>query len=175
MRIAALIRCLCLVALLLPSTGRGDGSLAMSVIGSGGGEASGANHRVAGTLGQAVVGTCAGTSFLVEGGFWVPALWLQQDVDPPLAELPRKYALRVATSNPSGSGVSLLLALPKAVRVSLKLYDVAGREVRTLLDSDCLPGYHRAALGPASLPSGIYFCCMSAGEFRASKKLLLLH
>jgi hypothetical protein len=175
MRIAALLRPLWLVALLLPSTGHGEGTLAVSVIASGGGEAMGANHQVTGTLGQAIVGACGGTDFIVEGGFWVPALWVAADVESSISDLPRKYELRVATSNPSRSGVSLLLALPKAAKVSLKLYDITGREVRTLVDAECPPGYHRAALGPASLPSGVYFCCMSAGEFRASKKLLLLH
>jgi hypothetical protein len=57
--------------------------------------------------------------------------------------------------------------------VTLKLYDVLGREVRTLVDGFRQTGYHQATLDATGLASGIYFYRLAAGEFTDVKRMLL--
>ena len=69
---------------------------------------------------------------------------------------------------------SIRFALPDPGPVTIRLYDVAGREVRTLVDEELPAGWHRTVLEAGGLASGIYFCRMTAGEFTDARKLLLL-
>ena len=56
----------------------------------------------------------------------------------------------------------------------MKLYDVSGREVRTVVDEDLDPGHCRRILDAEGLASGVYFCRMEAGDFVKTRKLVLL-
>jgi flagellar hook assembly protein FlgD len=64
-------------------------------------------------------------------------------------------------------------------RVSVKIYDIAGRCVRTLEDRRYRPGTHSTRwdrINDSGLPvaSGVYFYRMEAGAFRATRKMLVL-
>jgi hypothetical protein len=54
------------------------------------------------------------------------------------------------------------------------VYDPLGREVRRIGDEMMQPGIHTAVVDRSSLPSGVYFCRLAAGEFVATKRLLML-
>jgi hypothetical protein len=56
----------------------------------------------------------------------------------------------------------------------MKLYDVTGREVRTLLDKAVDAGYHRLVFDGTGLACGVYFCHMESGGFVETRKLVLL-
>ena len=58
--------------------------------------------------------------------------------------------------------------------VSLKVYDVLGREVRTLVDAEVKAGKYERAFDAAGLAGGVYLYRLHAGDFVATKKLLLL-
>jgi photosystem II stability/assembly factor-like uncharacterized protein len=67
----------------------------------------------------------------------------------------------------------------KRVKVRLNIYDMRGRLIRTLLDGLCEPGKNQVYWdgkdnANAEVESGIYFCRITVGEFKATRKLLLL-
>ena len=58
--------------------------------------------------------------------------------------------------------------------VTLKVYDALGKEVAVLTQKNELPGNHKVTFNAAGLPSGIYFFVLNAGNFRLTRKGLLL-
>ena len=56
----------------------------------------------------------------------------------------------------------------------MKIYNVLGQEVRTLVNQFQAPGTYKVRLEGASLSSGVYFYRLVAGEFHEVKKMLLL-
>jgi len=64
--------------------------------------------------------------------------------------------------------------LPVAGQVSLRVYDVLGREVATLVNTDQSAGRYTVTIDASSLTSGVYYYRFSAGDFTDVKKLVLI-
>ena len=60
------------------------------------------------------------------------------------------------------------------VRVLLKVYDLLGREVATLVNEERKPGRYTVVFDGSKLSAGVYIYTIHAGNFSASKKLLLV-
>jgi hypothetical protein len=58
--------------------------------------------------------------------------------------------------------------------VSLKVYDVLGREVATLVNARQSAGVYVANFDAAALPSGMYFYRLQAGSFSKTRKMMLI-
>jgi hypothetical protein len=58
--------------------------------------------------------------------------------------------------------------------VSLKVFDVLGREVATLVNEVRPPGVYTVRWDASSLPSGVYYYRLQAGAFVESKKMVLM-
>jgi hypothetical protein len=140
------------------SAGAQGYEIPQSVVGSGGGEASGPNHSVLGTVGQAAIGVVAGPSNEVE------------EID----LLPTRFSLGQNQPNPFNPVTTIRFGVPQKARVTIMLYDVAGREVMEIADNEFEPGYHERTISASGLGSGVYFCRMVSGSFTESRKLLLL-
>jgi len=56
----------------------------------------------------------------------------------------------------------------------LKIYDVLGKEVRTLVNKKQSPGNYQVQFDASGLPSGVYIYRIEAGSFSQSKKMMLL-
>jgi len=76
--------------------------------------------------------------------------------------------------NPFNPTTTIGYNLPHEANVSLKLYDVLGREVMALVEMEQQAGVHRATFNAEQLTSGIYFYRFTAGGFIATRKLLFL-
>ena len=77
--------------------------------------------------------------------------------------------------NPFNPTTAIGFSLLAVGNVSLKVFDILGREVATLLNNEILEsGEHEVTFNANALPSGIYFYRLTAGEFSETKKLLLL-
>ncbi len=61
-----------------------------------------------------------------------------------------------------------------AVQVTLKVYDMLGREVSTLVNKLQAPGNYSVQLNATNLPSGIYFYTLKAGNFVQTRKMILM-
>ncbi|MDZ7292746.1 MAG: S8 family serine peptidase [candidate division KSB1 bacterium] len=93
--------------------------------------------------------------------------------------LPKVFALRDAYPNPFNPETNIEYDLPRDTHVTIKIYDVMGREVRTLVDEPKLAGYHRVVWDSRTqdgnfVTSGIYLCRMKAADFTQTKRVLLL-
>ncbi|MFQ5638044.1 MAG: Ig-like domain-containing protein [bacterium] len=92
---------------------------------------------------------------------------------------PETFELSQNYPNPFNPETKIRFQLPKAERVVVRVIDVLGREVRTLLDERKNPGFHELTWDAkddrgAKVSSGIYYYQILAGEFRQTKKMLLL-
>lgn len=58
--------------------------------------------------------------------------------------------------------------------VVLKVFDMLGREVKTIVDEEMIPGYYERIFDGKELASGVYLYRLQAGSFVRTKKLLLL-
>jgi len=106
---------------------------------------------------------------------------LQPGVGVPEPEmLPAAFRLYPCQPNPFNPATTIRFDLPAAGRVQLRIHDVAGRLVRTLITNEVLPsgnhvtgwdGRDRSGNGVAS---GLYFCRLTTGSFHATERLVLV-
>lgn len=76
--------------------------------------------------------------------------------------------------NPFNSTTNIKYTISQAVRVTLKIYDLMGKEVVTLLDRFQNAGSYDVIFQAKDLASGIYFYTLTSGNFISTKKLILL-
>lgn len=94
-------------------------------------------------------------------------------------DVPTEFALDQNYPNPFNPTTEIPLALPTAARVSLRVYNVLGQEVRTLVDGPMDAGFHtvswdgRSSSG-GSVSSGVYFYRVETDNFTETKKMLML-
>jgi hypothetical protein len=92
---------------------------------------------------------------------------------------PQAFRLALPSPNPSKDRVELQYEMPRAARVTLRIYDVSGRVVATVLDSDRPAGIHgaswdgRDAVG-GRVGAGVYFARMDAGGEVQTEKFVLV-
>ncbi|MCK4421322.1 T9SS type A sorting domain-containing protein, partial [candidate division WOR-3 bacterium] len=94
-------------------------------------------------------------------------------------ESPSMCVLYQNTPNPFNSETSISYSVVAKERIQLKIYDIAGRMVRTLVDNIQNPGYYNIhwdgkTNNHKKLASGIYFYRIVIGDFNSSKKMILL-
>jgi hypothetical protein len=110
-------------------------------------------------------------------GWAIDNLEIQQnltDVKEAGPSIPRKFHLSQNYPNPFNAATTILFAVPKTSNVTLKVYDMTGREVKTLLDRECSPGNYEVVWNANELASGTYFYKIEADHFQESKKFILL-
>jgi hypothetical protein len=88
--------------------------------------------------------------------------------------LPANYTLEQNYPNPFNPSTIIKYSLPSESFVSLKVYDLLGREVRTLVNKVQKAGVQRINFNASDLPSGIYLYTLSTNGFTQTKKLVLL-
>jgi M6 family metalloprotease-like protein len=86
---------------------------------------------------------------------------------------PERFILGQNYPNPFNPSTTIRFALPTTAKVTLKIFDLLGREVETLVESNLNSGEHRVQWNPKGLVSGVYFYQLQAGEFIETKKLVL--
>lgn len=94
--------------------------------------------------------------------------------DEPVGTVPTRFALNQNYPNPFNPSTTVQYALPTAADVSLKIYDVLGREVQTLVSERKAAGNYSVRFNAASLSSGVYFYKLQAGNFVETKKMLFV-
>jgi hypothetical protein len=88
--------------------------------------------------------------------------------------VPAQFELNQNYPNPFNPSTVIAYSLPQASDVTLKVYDMLGREVRTLVDGFQEAGIHRAVFDSRNLSSGVYLYRVSAGAYHAARTMVLL-
>jgi hypothetical protein len=89
-------------------------------------------------------------------------------------EIPREFRLEQNYPNPFNPSTTISYQLPTQSNVTLKVFDVLGREVEILVNSLEEPGYKTVIFNSNGLSSGVYYYRLQAGAYAETKKLLLL-
>jgi hypothetical protein len=84
------------------------------------------------------------------------------------------FELRANYPNPFNPNTTISYRLPTRSHVTLRVFDVSGSEVATLVNAIEEPGYKSVRWDAVNLTSGVYFYTLQADNFVASRKLLLL-
>ena len=90
------------------------------------------------------------------------------------ANLPNQYALKQNYPNPFNPMTSIAFDLPKQTKVTIKVYDVLGREVASLVEKIMPAGSHTIQYDAKNLASGVYFYQIKTADFTSMKKMVLL-
>jgi hypothetical protein len=90
------------------------------------------------------------------------------------SQLPNQYTLEQNYPNPFNPTTTIEFKLPETSHVTLKVYDILGREVASLVNEVKSSGNYKINFNAGNLASGVYFYRIEAGKFIATKKLLLL-
>ena len=109
-----------------------------------------------------------------ESGIW--RLWYPDattNVDN-FNKVPIGFALEQNYPNPFNPTTSISYSIPRSVFVNIKVYDLLGREVSTIVSEYKPVGNYRVQFKAGKLVSGIYFYTMQAGAFVQTKKIILL-
>jgi hypothetical protein len=108
------------------------------------------------------------------------AAFIRTGVAERIGEIPTAFALYQNHPNPFNPSTMIRYAIPASGHVTLKVFDLLGKEIVTLVDEKQAAGHYTIQWTPADLPSGVYVYCLQAegpsgaGEFVETRKLVLM-
>lgn len=89
-------------------------------------------------------------------------------------EIPEGFSLSQNYPNPFNPVTMIKFGVPNLSFIKLTITDILGREVRTIVSEDKQPGTYEILFNASGLTSGTYFYTLESGDFRETKKLVLL-
>jgi hypothetical protein len=134
---------------------------------------SGGGYVMNGTIGQAVIGPTSGSGTFVYQGFWYTVqptggVKIQNTGDA------ADFALKQNYPNPFNPSTKIEFSVPGTMKVTLRVMNLLGEEVARPLDGVTVTGSSYVEFSADDLPSGTYIYRMDAGNFSASKRMVLL-
>lgn len=90
------------------------------------------------------------------------------------SSVPSDFQISQNFPNPFNPKTKINFNLPKASFVVLKIYDIKGLEIKTLVNESLKAGYYETQFDGSNIASGIYFYRIEAGNFVVSKKMVLV-
>jgi hypothetical protein len=98
-----------------------------------------------------------------------------EEIDTGIAtELPDEYSLSQNYPNPFNPRTTIKFALKAQGHTTIKVFDMLGREVTTLVDKDMAAGRYDIQFHDVTLSSGVYFYTIKSGDFKATRKMILM-
>jgi len=144
-----------------------------SVFGAGGGSMGNLQHRSAATAGQAVIDRTENNRHLLISGYWAQTpmytVISEQNGAPP-----QTFHLEQNYPNPFNPVTTIVFAVPVKSRVSLKIFDLLGRQVADLQEREYEAGVYKVLWDAGALPTGVYFYRLESASFTALKKATLI-
>ena len=89
-------------------------------------------------------------------------------------EVPLTYSLSRNYPNPFNPATRIKYSIPEASKVVIKVFDILGREVATLVNKELSAGNYEINFNAEHLSSGVYFYRLQAGDFIATQKMILM-
>ena len=90
------------------------------------------------------------------------------------SEIPNQFSLLQNYPNPFNPSTHIEFSIPKRSFVKLFVYDILGRELKILVNETVQPGVFGAVFDAQNLPSGIYYYSLEAGDYKETKKMVLV-
>jgi hypothetical protein len=91
-----------------------------------------------------------------------------------ISVIPEKYSLAQNYPNPFNPVTKINFAIPKQGFVTLKVYDILGREIRSLVNEVKPAGNYSVDFNASELSSGVYFYRIESGSFTDIKRMVLI-
>ena len=89
--------------------------------------------------------------------------------------IPNGYSLKQNYPNPFNPSTTIEFSIPKTEFVTLKIYNVTGQEMTSLVNQKLAPGNYKYVWDASGFASGVYYYNMEAGkDFVQTRKLILL-
>ena len=88
--------------------------------------------------------------------------------------IPEQYSLAQNYPNPFNPFTTIRFEIPVSGNVSIKIYDILGSEVKTLVNEEKNAGKYEVVFNASKFASGVYFYQLRAGDFVSTKKMILL-
>jgi len=150
-----------------------------SVNGIGGGDMTGSSYQCGSTVGQTASGLITGSNYWALIGFWQPEgqVGVREQAYSP-NQGPLATHLYSPFPTPAVRSVTIRYSLAGEGRATLRVHDLTGRVVRTLANGVMRPGRYNVNWSGTDdrgreLARGVYFCRFTAGDYRATEKLVL--
>jgi hypothetical protein len=99
---------------------------------------------------------------------------MKEEISLNIGETITDYALDQNYPNPFNPTTTIAYQIPNDGRVTIKIFDVTGREVTTLVDEFKPSGQYSVKFDASRLSSGIYFYSIRSGDYNAVKKMSLI-
>lgn len=119
-------------------------------------------------------GTCLNGWAVGSGGSIARMNGVLTGVQDPVINVPASFKLNQNYPNPFNPSTTISFDIPKAEVIELKVFDMLGREVATLVNGFRQAGIYRVDFDASALSSGVYIYRIKAGDFVESKKMTLL-
>ncbi len=91
-----------------------------------------------------------------------------------ISEIPGNYSLKQNFPNPFNPNTTIKFSIPQKEYISLKVFDIKGHEVKSLISSEYQPGNYEVKFSGENLSSGIYYYTLRSGSFSETRKMILL-
>jgi len=105
---------------------------------------------------------------------WVDPCAPQENIILNPGETPTEFSLKQNYPNPFNPTTNIQFDLPNDVKVSIKVYDITGKEVAVLVNEFKKAGSYIVAFNGSKLSSGVYFYKMKAGSFKDIKRMIFV-
>ncbi len=146
-----------------------------SAISSGGNKTSNANYILNNTVGEPFIGKSVSAVNQLQIGFWY--VYQQQTitaVEDDQTTIPTVFKLEQNYPNPFNPSTIIKFAVPEKSNVVIKIYDILGSEIVTLVNEEMDAGWYQRSFNANGYSSGIYLFRMEAGNYVNTKKMILL-
>ena len=158
----------------LPGTSNAQYLIPKSVIAAGGGISTGPSFHLYSTIGQSLIGETVNSAYDLFLGYGYTGRGIVTGIGlQPEETLPTEYRLEQNYPNPFNPSTTITFVLPEKGWVHLKIFNIRGREVVTLVNRQFAPGRYRIVWDATGKASGIYFYRIHVNGFTAMKKMLL--
>jgi hypothetical protein len=129
---------------------------------------------VSGVIGEAFTGKSVSAANQQFSGFWYVYL---NDMITSIEDqgiIPTVFKLEQNYPNPFNPSTIIKFGIPERSNVLIKIYDILGSEVITLVNEEMEVGWYKKEFNATGYASGMYICRMKVGNFVSTKKMLMI-
>lgn len=118
--------------------------------------------------------TTLSNAYLVGSNGTIVTTTMPIGINPISSEIPKEFSLSQNYPNPFNPTTNINFAVTKTGNVTIKVFDITGREVATLVNEKLNAGTYTVDFNASNLTSGTYFYKMTADNFSQTKKMVLV-